>query len=483
MPPEQSHDPSLVGKEADLYGLGATLFWLLTGEGPYPACTSVAQALRNLQQHPPRRLKACRPDVPDTLDELVARLLDRQPANRPTSPLAVVNELRGCLATGPILLGGEAPVALSRAALLENGQFSVLVATDHLRGRLFHRMLVERLGCQSTEVGDVASVLQHMEQSAFDLLLLDLQHPGPDDADLCPRLRSLPRQAHLKILAVATDEDGQATPARWPGADDYLPRLCPRRPAGPRAQRPAAEGRRGPGDRLSDGLALASRQLERSQQTRTSDLREAHNALLFTLAKIAESRDGETPGHLRRMQLFTRALALEAACTPTWEGLVDEHFLQQLERCVPLHDIGKIGLPDDILLKPGGLTPTERTIVETHPLVGDRILEDLGKEYGATLDFLGMARVIVRSHHERYDGKGYPDRLACDAIPPAARLVAVADVYDTLRRVRLYKPAMSHAAAVQVLLERSPGQFDPTLVQALARCHRQFDTIYREVEE
>jgi len=223
--------------------------------------------------------------------------------------------------------------------------------------------------------------------------------------------------------------------------------------------------------------------MEQSQRARTADLREAHNALLFAMAKIAESRDGETPGHLLRMQRYTRVLALEAAKSAPWQGLVDERFLGQLERCVPLHDIGKIGLPDEILLKPATLTAAERILVETHPLIGDRILEALSKEYGTSLDFLGTARVIVRHHHERYDGKGYPDRLAGDAIPPAARLVAVADVYDALRRMRMYKPAMSHRSAMHLLLERSPGQFDPHLVCALERCQAEFEEIYRDLED
>src|SRR4029077_13216176 len=109
----------------------------------------------------------------------------------------------------------------------------------------------------------------------------------------------------------------------------------------------------------------------------------------------------------------------------------------------------------------GALDRNERVLVETHPLIGDRILEALAREYGASLEFLGMARAIVRHHHERYDGRGYPDKLAGDAIPAAARLVAVADVYDALRRQRFHKPAMSHEAALRVLDTRSQGQFDP----------------------
>jgi putative two-component system response regulator len=121
--------------------------------------------------------------------------------------------------------------------------------------------------------------------------------------------------------------------------------------------------------------------------------------------------------------------------------------------------------------------------VQTHSLFGDQLLEALGREHGSALDFLGMARVVVRSHHERWDGKGYPDKLAGEAIHPAARLVAVADVYDALRRRRLYKPAMTHGTAIRTMIERSAGQFDPTLLHALSRCHPEFERIYREIEE
>src|SRR5262249_50320272 len=162
-----------------------------------------------------------------------------------------------------------------------------------------------------------------------------------------------------------------------------------------------------------------------------------------------------------------------------WRGLIDERFLRQLERCVPLHDIGKIALSDEIFLKPASLTPQERAVVQTHAALGDEILRALSDAHGAGLEFLGMARAIVRRHHTaRWDGKGYPDRLVGDAIPAAARLVAVADVYDALRRMRLYKPAMSHSSAIALMLNRSAGQFDPSLAEALGRCQGEFERIY-----
>jgi putative two-component system response regulator len=194
---------------------------------------------------------------------------------------------------------------------------------------------------------------------------------------------------------------------------------------------------------------------------------------------MAESREGETPGHLRRLQQYCRLLADAVAGEPTWAGVVDAAFQEQLERCVPLHDLGKIGLPDHILLKPGPLDPAERRLMETHAVTGDRMLEALGREHGHSLDFLGAARAIVRHHHERFDGTGYPDRLARDAIPAAARLVAVADVYDALRRRRYYKSPFSHPEAVHIIARESPGQFDPALVRAFLACEKGLERIYR----
>jgi putative two-component system response regulator len=196
---------------------------------------------------------------------------------------------------------------------------------------------------------------------------------------------------------------------------------------------------------------------------------------------MAESREGETPGHLRRMQLYCRCLADKLAPHAAWQGVVNPRFLDQLERCVPLHDIGKIGLPDTLLAKPGPLTDEERALMQTHTLIGAGILDALAREYGESLAFLAVAAVIVRYHHERWDGHGYPDGLAGEAIPPAARLVALADVYDALRRKRLYKAALSHGEAVQVILHQSPDQFDPAILEAFAVCQEEFDRIYHQV--
>jgi response regulator RpfG family c-di-GMP phosphodiesterase len=477
MPPEQSHDPTAVGREADLYGLGATLFWLLTGEGPYPYQANIGSALRSLQTDSPRRVRDLRADVPPELDELIAQMLDRNPASRPGPALAVANALTTFLAEPVVPLTASSPRGVPARE-----QVLLIDADAPRRARL--RGWVEEANLACCEVSDLVGAAGLLADQNIHVVLLDCSLVEGDVSNRCRRLREGSRQPHLQIILMTTPSPtplgGQGG---WPAeVDDLI--------TGPassadlqfrieHAQRFQAARNRV--QHLAEQLLRTNQQLQQNLAARTADLYEAHNALLFAMARMAECEDGETPGHLRRMQQYCRILALEAAHNDPWAGLIDDRFLEQLERCVPLHDIGKIGLPDDIQLKPASLSPSERSLVETHVVVGDRILESLAREYGAALDFLGMARVIVRHHHERYDGQGYPDRLAGEAIPPAARIVALADVYDALRRMRLYKPALNHQNAVRMIMNGSPGQFDPTLVEAFGRCHDQFERVYHQV--
>jgi response regulator RpfG family c-di-GMP phosphodiesterase len=477
MAPEQSHDPSAVGKEADVYGLGATLFWLLTGEAPYPATRNVGAALRALQRDPPRRLRELAPDSSPVLQELIAHLLDRNPLRRPASPMAVVHALAPFISEQPI--GG--------VAVPPGGESMrrALIVDDDPNIRSLHRCLLEPMLCECTEAADGAAAVAVARRTSFDLVLLDLNLPDLDGYEVSRQLREQSRDPHLKILVASGRGDpDELSEALRQGADDYIAKpYQPRQLAAKvrHALRLREAQRRG--DRLAEQLRNANRQLQESLAARDGDVRQAHDALLFTMGKMAESRDGETPGHLRRLQAYAGALGRQAATERPWDGLVDDRFLEVLDRCTPLHDIGKIGLPEDVLMKPGALTPSERLLVETHPLIGDRILEALGREHGAALEFLGVARSIVRCHHERWDGKGYPDRLSGEAIPAAARLVAVADVYDALRRRRSHKPALDHLTAVRIISKESSGQFDPSLVRAFVACEGEFERIFREASE
>jgi len=313
-------------------------------------------------------------------------------------------------------------------------------------------------------------------------VLLDIDMPKMRGTEVLGALRRNPPCPHLKIIMVSGratgDEMAQMLAA---GADDYLGKPCSvvqlleRVKAALRLK--AAQDR---SDLLHRRLLAANHELERNLAGRDSDLVQARSALVLALAELVARRDIETGAHLLRLQHYCRSLAEEAAALPGFAGQIDPPFIELLECCAPLHDIGKVAVPDHILLKPGRLTDEERLVMQQHTVVAAETLEKVARRHGFAAAFLQMAVEIARHHHERYDGRGYPDRLAGDAIPPAARLVAVADVYDALRRQRVFKAAMSHAEAVETILRRSTGQFDPSLLAALSACHPEFERIFRE---
>jgi putative two-component system response regulator len=209
----------------------------------------------------------------------------------------------------------------------------------------------------------------------------------------------------------------------------------------------------------------------------------ARNGLVQALAKLVEYRQGESGSHMSRMEHYARCLAEEAAKAPAFAGQIDRNFIELLVCCAPLHDIGKIGLPDHILLKPGKLDADERILMQTHTTTGADTLKGAMKQHGSGLTFLQMAADIARHPHERFDGEGYPDGLAGSNIPLAARLVAICDVYDALRSRRSYKPALSHSTALQVMTQVSAGQFDPNLLQVFQQCAHHFERIFRELTD
>jgi response regulator RpfG family c-di-GMP phosphodiesterase len=485
MAPEQSYDPSLVDGRADIYSLGATLFWLLTGNPPYPPARSVAEALRKLQSGKPRRLRALRPEAPAELEALIDCMLDVDPTKRPALPITVMNALL------PFTTLPNAECRMPNAESNLHSAFGIrhspgkriLIVDDEESIRTLSRNVLQPLGYLCEEVGSGTGALAALQTDPYDLVLLDLNLPDLDGYDICRQLREHPVQPNVKVIVVSGRGDQNELAEALPlGADDYIAKPFGVRQLAAKVQHALClKEVEDQADFFAEQLRATNSQLESSLAARTDDVRRAQDALLFAMAKMAESRDGETSGHLRRLQRYSRCLAEVAAKDANWEGVVNSVFLEQLERCVPLHDIGKIGLPDHVLLKPGKLTDDERSLMQTHTIIGHRILQSLAEEHGESLMFLGMASAIVRHHHERYDGSGYPDHLAGEAIPASARLVAVADVYDALRRRRFHKPALSHPEAVRILLEGSAGHFDPVLLHAFRQCEREFERTYRDI--
>jgi putative two-component system response regulator len=200
---------------------------------------------------------------------------------------------------------------------------------------------------------------------------------------------------------------------------------------------------------------------------------ESRDLTIFALARLAESRDPETGAHLERVRNYSRALAHHLTIQPKFRDQVNADFVKLIFLTSPLHDIGKVAIPDGVLLKRGRLTPEEFEIVKTHPAHGAATL-DAALELYPNARYLRMARDIAASHHEKYDGSGYPAGLARDEIPLAARIVALADVYDALTSNRVYGEACDHAEARKIILESSGSHFDPDVVDAFLACESLF---------
>jgi response regulator RpfG family c-di-GMP phosphodiesterase/tRNA A-37 threonylcarbamoyl transferase component Bud32 len=492
MPPEQSLDPSAVDGRADIYGLGATLFWILSGQTPYPEEKSVARALRALQCNRPRRLRSLRADVPPELDALIDKMLERDPAQRPALPVTVMNALNRFAAPAAPpweIYDIEHPnepaahVKPSSQLASTDSTWKVLIVHNEPAMQDAIRKVLEPLGCMIGDVADGDTALSIIRDEPCDLVLLKQNLPDMTGYEVCKQLRERPPRAHIKIVVLSDRPDkNDLAEALARGADECVAYpLDLRRLAAKVQYMLRLKDAQDRTDILARNLLLANRQLEDSLQARAGDVRQAHDALLFAMAKMAEQREGETAGHCRRLQHYCRMLGEQLADDPAWATVVSAPFLQQVERCVPLHDIGKIGLPDSLLTKPGPLDASERALMETHTLIGASMLDALGREYGESLGFLAAATVIVRYHHERYDGQGYPDGLSGDSIPPAGRIVALADVYDALRRKRFHKPALTHEDATRFLLQRCDGQFDPAVLEAFEARQERFKKIYQQM--
>jgi putative two-component system response regulator len=191
------------------------------------------------------------------------------------------------------------------------------------------------------------------------------------------------------------------------------------------------------------------------------------------LAHLADSRDPETGEHLLRMRSYAQLLAEELAVSGTHDQLIDATFLENFYHCTPLHDIGKVCIPDQILLKPSALTEDEFEVMKLHTKIGAESLELAARQQGEDA-FFRMAATIARWHHERFDGSGYPDRLRGEAIPIAARITALADVFDALTSARVYKEAMDPLVARRIIEAEAGKHFDPVIVAAFGRCFDRF---------
>lgn len=236
---------------------------------------------------------------------------------------------------------------------------------------------------------------------------------------------------------------------------------------------------------VSKALSKQSKKLIRAKEESRRghrDLVRTRDAVIFGLAKLAESRDADTGHHLERISLYSTQLASELRNHPKFREHISTAFLQTIGISSALHDIGKVGTEDAILLKPGKLTADERTRMQSHASIGGECLQQIEQRL-ANSNFLQMAREIALYHHERWDGTGYPTGLHGEQIPLSARIVSIADVYDALSVKRVYKEAIPHEKCVEMIREQAGRQFDPDLVEVFLRIESQFAAIAKQYAE
>ena len=227
----------------------------------------------------------------------------------------------------------------------------------------------------------------------------------------------------------------------------------------------------------ADFLRDKSDFLEAEVSKRTREVLAIQDVTILAMATLAETRDLDTGNHIRRTQHYVKALAEKLRTHPRFASVLTDNYIQMLFKSAPLHDIGKVGIPDRILLKPGRLTPEEFEIMKTHTTLGRDAIEHAEIQLGMPVEFLSTAKEIALSHQEKWDGSGYPQGLAGEAIPLSARLMAVADVYDALISRRVYKNSVPHEQAVAIIQEGRGVHFDPDITDAFVELQETFHAI------
>ena len=320
----------------------------------------------------------------------------------------------------------------------------VLVADDDRFTRELLRHTLARDGYEVLTATDGEEAIGMLRDHGCRLLISDWEMPRVSGPELCRRLRSaeLPWYVYTLMLTARTGT-ANTIEALTAGADDFVTK--PLDPAELLV-------------RVRNGARIISLQ--------TSEL------ALFALAKLAESRDDETGAHLERVREYSRILAAALAADDRYRPVVTPEYIRMIYVTSPLHDIGKVGIPDAVLLKPARLNDREFEIMKSHTLIGARTLDALlAQSPGA--EFLVMSRDIALTHHEQWDGGGYPNGLKGEAIPLCGRIVALADVYDALTSRRVYKPAFPHDVAGQMIAADAGRHFDPHLTEVFLACEEQ----------
>jgi putative two-component system response regulator len=308
-----------------------------------------------------------------------------------------------------------------------------------------------------------------------DLILLDVMMPGMDGHAVLTSLKGDAATCDIPVIFVtAMDSTEDEQHGLELGAVDYITK--PLRAPIVLARVHTHLTLKRASDWLKDQNAVLDAEVKR----RMEENQLFQDVSIHALAELAETRDPETGNHIRRTQAYVAVLADQLRSHPRFQAALDGNAIPLLTKSAPLHDIGKVGIPDTILLKPGALTPLEWVVMKTHAKLGADAIERAERDTGKPVTFLAMAKEIAHWHHEKWDGSGYPDGLKGEAIPMEARLMALADVFDALISIRVYKPALSFDESYEIILQGRGKHFDPDVVDAFLARYGDFVAIARQ---
>lgn len=352
-----------------------------------------------------------------------------------------------------------------------NASLNVLVVDDQQVNSDVLRQFLEPLGFTVRAALSGEEALRMVKEEAPDTILLDLVMPGMDGFEVCRHLKEDESTRHIPVIIITGLSDREANVlALELGADDFLSKPFDRILLEARIRSSIRT------KRLHDDLLRHRRELEFRVEDRTREIKTTQHVVVFSLARLAESRDTETGDHLERIRCYARELAMTMGQWQRYADQITPEFIGALYESSPLHDIGKVGIPDGILLKPGRLSANEFDVMKTHTLIGGDTLHDADREAGRN-SFLAMGRDIAYYHHERWDGSGYPFGVEGENIPLSARITALADVYDALSSRRPYKEPFSHEKSREIIIEGRGSHFDPSVVDAFLAGEQRFMAI------
>jgi len=320
------------------------------------------------------------------------------------------------------------------------------------------------------------SALQWAAKNPPDLILLDIIMPGIDGFEVFRRLQENQRLLDVPVIFISS-QNGIKTKVQafTMGCVDYIIRPYEVEEVKTRVKTHLRIRQ------MQVELENQNNKLGKMVEEKVKEISDSWIATVLALAKLAESRDDDTGNHLERVRQLFRIIAEKMAFLPDYRSVIDQEFVENIYHASPLHDIGKVGIPDHILLKPGRLTPEEFDIMKQHTVIGAHTLKAVQDIYQGNV-FIEMGIDIARSHHERWDGTGYPDMISGQEIPLPARIMAVADVYDALCTNRCYKTAIPHDKAIAVICGGRGTHFAPDVVDVLVELEKDLQELIKYPE-